>query len=202
MRTTKIKLRKNGVHPDKLNPSQLLFINTLAADVAFDPVAAVRVCYPKNRNPCSQAAKLMANSNVQKMLGVVLRKRLERLELKADDVLEYLRFALFFNPLDYFFPTEDGKWTITSLKDLPKEVGRLIDKMKVKERTALDGSVTVTFEIELVSKATSLSLAMKHVGVDGEKPPVLLNIDWDSLCQRGQVLDVVGQRLIEESKES
>lgn len=200
MKSTKIQPRRNGVHPSKLNPSQLLWVNTMAADIAFDPVAAVRECYPKNKNPASQAAKLLSNRNVMKALSVVLRKRLERLELKADDVLEYLRFALFFNPLDHFFPTEDGKWTIANLKDLPDEVGRLIDKMKVKERTNVDGSTTVTFEVELISKATVLSLAMKHMGIDGEKTPVMLNIDWDALSQRGNVIDVTSQRLLEEDK--
>ena len=200
MKSTKIQPRQNGVNPKKLNTQEMLFVNTLAADINFNAIQAVKECYPRCKNASSQVAKLIARPHVCKMLSVVLRKRLERLELKADDVLEYLRFALFFNPLDYFFPTEDGKWMITSIQELPREVGRLICGMKVKERTSLDGSVTSTFEVELVSKATALSLAMKHVGLDVEKPPSLVQINWDALSQ-GQVIDIVEQRLLEEDKE-
>lgn len=199
MKSVKIEPRQNGVNPKKLNTQELLFVHALAADINFDAIQAVRECYPKCKNASSQVSKLLARPHIRKMLGVVLRKRLERLELKADDVLEYLRFALFFNPLDYFFPTEDGKWMITSIEELPPEVGRLICGMKVKEKTALDGSTTSTFEVELVSKATALSLAMKHVGLDVEKPAVLVQFNWDALSQ-GDVIDVAEQRLIEEDK--
>lgn len=198
MKSTRVEPRKNGVNPNKLNPKELMFVHALAADVNFNATQAVRETYPKNSNPTSQAAKLLSRPRIQKMLGVVLRKRLERLELKADDVLEYLRFALFFNPLDYFFPTEDGKWSILDLNGLPPEVGRMISGMKVKVKENGDGTTVSTVEIELVSKATALTLAMKHVGLDVEKQ-TLVQINWDALSQ-GQVIDIVEQRLLEEDK--
>ena len=199
MKSTKIQPRQNGVNPKRLNTQEMLFVHTMAADINFNAIQAVKECYPRCKNASSQVAKLLSRPHVQKMLSVVLRKRLERLELKADDVLEYLRFALFFNPLDYFFPTEDGMWTITDLKSLPKKVGSLICGMKVKTKKDADGSEISTFEVDLISKATALSLAMKHVGLDVEKPAALVQINWDALSQ-GQVIDIVEQRLIEEDK--
>lgn len=200
MRSTKIKPRKYGVNPNKLNPQELLFVNALAADVGFNATQAVRECYPKNKNPTQYAQRLLSRPRIQKMLGKVLQQRLDRLELKADDVLEYLRFALFFNPLDYFHPTKDGKWVIADLASLPPEVGRLIDKMKLRVTENKDGSITSMFEVELVSKTTCLGLAMKHIGIDGEKPPVAININWDALSQGS--IDLIEQRLLEESKDA
>ena len=198
MKSTKIQPRQNGVNPKRLNTQEMLFVHTMAADINFNAIQAVKECYPRCKNASSQVAKLLARPHVQKMLSVVLRKRLERLELKADDVLEYLRFALFYDPTEHFYPTEDGMWAITDLKSLPKEVGRLINKMKVIVKEHKDGSRTSIFACELVSKDTALALSMKHVGLDVEKT-TLVQINWDALSQ-GQVIDIVEQRLLEEDE--
>ncbi len=197
--TTKIKPRKNGVNPKSLNVKELLFCQALAADVDFNAVAAVREIYPKNSNPSAQANRLLSRPRVQKMLGKVLGDRLRRLELKADDVLEYLRFALFYNPLEHFTPTEDGWWSTPNPKELPDEVGRLIERIREKTVTHKNGSVSRSLEIELLTHTTALGLAMKHVGVEKVDVTHNVNIDWDALSQ-GQVIDVVGQRLLEEEK--
>jgi hypothetical protein len=110
-------------------------------------------------------------------LGKAQREREERCGLTADDVLEYLRNVLFFNPLTYFYPSKDGKWCLTDLDALPDWVGRLIDgmEMSVKEK---DGATETQFKVTLVSKATALALAMKHTTVDQHKIEVQMGPEF------------------------
>jgi len=176
MGTTLIESRKNGFDPNKLSDQQRMFVLELLASDNFCVTKAARKAGYKH--PAQAANKLLKNKHIRAALGKAQREREERCQLKADDVLNYLRSALFFNPLHYFRPYGDGKWLIDNPDDLPEEVGRLIDGMEVKvvER---DGETRSYFKVTLVSKATALGLAMKHIGV--EKHEVTHSVDWDVL---------------------
>ena len=176
METTLITSGKNGYDPKKLSNQQRAFVAELLATDQFCATEAARRAGYKH--PAQASQKLLKKKHIKAALGKAQREREERCELKADDVLNLLRDALFFNPLHYFEPTSDGKWLIQDLKTLPEGVGRLIDSIEVKvlER---DGETHSYFKVSLISKATALSLAMKHVSVQTHE--VKHSIDWDSL---------------------
>lgn len=154
---------------DELNSSELMFVKELIADDLWRPVVAARKAGFKN--PDVVACNLMKKPAVIAALGKEQRRRLERLDLKADEVLHYLATGLFYNPLSLFKPSAKGGWVVTDLDKVPDEIGRLVEEVKTRTVEEMDDSgnvaVTTYFEIKLVSKSKMLELAMKHCGVDG-----------------------------------
>ena len=198
MASTVIQPKKRGIDPDRLSDQQLVFVNELAADGNFNATEAARKAGYKR--PATHAGKLLKQPKVAAALGKVLYDRLERCRLTQDDVLNYLQAALFFNPLHYFQPTEDGQWLIADPAVLPEEVGMLIDSLEVHRQYDRDGNPTEdVFKVKLVSKATALGLAMRHVGV--EKHEVKHTLDWDSLVAHGngQAVDVIETHIAQET---
>ncbi len=166
MGTTLITSKRNGYDPSKLTDQQRIFVLELLGSSQFNPTeAAKRAGY---KFPPQAAYKLLKVKGIQAALGKAQRQREERCELKADDVLNYLKAALFFNPLHYFRPTDDGKWLIDDLSVIPEEIGRLIENMELQV-TEKDGEVTSRYKVSFVSKATALSLALKHVCIDKQE---------------------------------
>jgi phage terminase small subunit len=156
---------------ESLKHSELTFIRHLLGDALWRPtVAAKKAGY---KNPSQSAQQLIKRPAIARALGKEQRRRLERLELRADEVLHVLATGLFFNPLTLFHPTKDGKWAIEDLDQIPDEIGRCISKIKTKTVDAMDedGNVTSTtyFEMELMDKTKLLQMAMQHCGVDGSQ---------------------------------
>ncbi len=156
---------------DSLKNPELVFIKELLADDLWRPTQAARKAGYKN--PAQSARHLMTRPRVAKALGREQRRRLERLDLNADEVLNMLATGLFFNPLSLFTPTASGKWAVQNLDDIPDAVGRCISRVKAKTTEKLDddgNTVTETFfEIEFMDKTRLLDMAMKHFGIDGTK---------------------------------
>lgn len=169
MHTLAVVENKTGL--ESLSDSELAFVKHLLADDLWRPfVAAKKAGYKK---PREAANRLMKRPVVSRALGKELRRRLERLDLKADEVLNVLATGLFFNPLSLFKPTSSGKWAVEDLDKIPVEIGRLVTKVKTRTEERLDesGNVVVNnyFELEVMDKTRLLELAMKHCGVDGTK---------------------------------
>jgi hypothetical protein len=164
-----IEERRQGAAVERLSHAEKVFVMELLADDMWNPVNAARKAGYKNAPGSARA--LMQKPAIAMALGKEQRRRLERVGMRADEVIEMLRTALFFNPLSLFHPTKDGKWAVEDLDKIPDEIGRCISKIKVKTVDTMteDGSVNSTtyFELELMDKATLLNLAMKHCGVDG-----------------------------------
>lgn len=180
MGTKMITPRKNGANLDKLTVGMRQFVLEMIANDMLNGTAAARKAGYKN--PSDAANRLMKNPTILKALGKEMRLRGLRTKCKADEVLQYLHTALFFNPLKLFKPTEDGKWTIENLDDIPDEIGCLIEELKIKTTTSLLGEVTTSFEFKTVSHATALQLAMKHHGLltDKIESAVTVKLDWDA----------------------
>ena len=152
-----------------LTASELLFVSTLIADDLWRPIVAARRAGYKM--PASAANRLMKKPAIARALGKEQRRRLERLELKADEVLNVLATGLFFNPLTLFHPTASGKWVVEDLDKIPDEIGRTITEVKTRTVEDMDEnghvSITTYFEMKLMDKTKLLELAMKHCGIDG-----------------------------------
>lgn len=193
MGSTSLENRERGGNKKLLTNQQRAFVFELLADDKFDGAAAARKCGYKN--PANAAVRLLKNKRVAAILGKAQRERQERCKLEGDDVLMFLRDVLYLNPLDYFFPTEDG-WNIKCLETLPPEVGRLIEGMKIDVTEKPDGTIESSFEVKLISKTAALGLAMRHTTVD----KVEVKHTWDRFLENKNkdIIDVVETRLIEE----
>lgn len=169
MGSTLVQPRTNGASWERLSSCEQIFVKELIADDLWRPTQAARKAGYKN--PSQSAYAIMKKPAIQAMLGKEQRRRLEKIGMRADEVLEMLRNALFFNPLSLFKPTSDGKWAVEDLDKIPDEIGRCVSKIKTKTVDAMDseGNVTSTtyFELELMDKGRLLELALKHCGIDG-----------------------------------
>lgn len=195
MATTLVEPRRNGANLKKLTDQQRAFTVELLADDKFDATAAAKKAGYKH--PGQAAHRLLKTKPVQRALGKAQRERMERCNLTADDVLNYLKSALFLNPLDYFYPSEKGHWHIQSLDTLPPEVGRLIESFEILVKEKIDGTVESEFKVKLVSKTAALGLAMRHTTVD----KVEVKHTWDQFLSHknnDKLIDIVETRLIEE----
>lgn len=154
---------------DKLNPNEMSFVKHLIADDLWRPVVAAQKAGYKN--PSQSAHYMMQKPHIAAALGREQRRRLERLQLKADEVLHMLATGLFFNPLSLFKPSAKGSWVVEDLDKIPDEIGRLIEEVKTRTVEELDNDgntrVTTYFEIKMISKTRLLELAMKHCGIEG-----------------------------------
>jgi phage terminase small subunit len=198
MGTSLITPKKRGASTKRMTQRMRTFCNLLLASETWDQTAAAKEA--GYSSPAQSASGLLKDPRIQALLGKEMREREERCQLKADDVLNFLRSGLFFNPLRLFKPTKDGKWLIENPDDLPEEVGRLIEEMKVKVVEHEDGTFTSMFEIKLVSKATLLTMAMKHLNLDGTRKVEVaakLGLDWDALSGRDSDEDPITQTIID-----
>jgi len=198
MATTLIKPKKYGANPKRLTTKQRDFVYALMADPEFDQVAAAKSA--GYGQPTSAACKLLKNKAVAAMLGKEMRLREERCRHTADDVLNFLHTGLFLDASQYFEadPDFDG-WCIKDPSELPLDVRRLIENIElvtVKKPTGSKSRFVVTF----IAKATLLTLAMKHHNLMGTQKVdgnVTLKIDFDALCERGEIIDVASNAIEE-----
>ena len=193
---TKGKKSRSWIVRNELNDQQKLFVAELLGDLNFNGTEAARkVGY---KNPNQDAYRLLKMKKVQKAIGKSLKKREQRCELTGDDVLNFIKRVLYFNPLEYFHPGEDGGWEITDISALPPEVGQLIDGMKIKVTTDKDGSSTSVFEVQLISKATALALAARHTIVEKQELKVMM--DWSKLWDKPTEPNPIDTALLEAEK--
>jgi hypothetical protein len=152
----------------KLNPNEMSFVKHLIADDLWRPVVAAQKAGYKN--PSQSAHYMMQKPHIAAALGREQRRRLERLQLKADEVLHLLATGLFFNPLSLFKPSAKGGWVVEDLDKIPDEIGRLIEEVKTRTvEEVIDGNTRVTtyFKVKMISKTELLRMAMKHCGIEG-----------------------------------
>lgn len=177
MSTRLIKPRKNGCNLAKLPQQQLIFVMEMVADLSMDGTVAARKAGYKH--PAVASCKLLSKPKIQAAIGKALRERLERCELRADAVLNYLQMALFINPLKYFTLSRSGWWIVKDVENLPDEVAQLVEKGRLNE----EGEC----EVLLVSHTEALRLAMKHIGAidPTDKGVSTGGPNWEELYKQG-----------------
>ena len=194
MATTLIEPKKRGVKPGTLNWQMEEFCNNLLTDPKHDgQAAAEKAGYA---NPGQAAAKLLKNPQVRARLGKEKHLRQERMRKTADEVLEYLEIAAFFNPLKYFSPGgRGGGWLIKEkdLKELPDEIGQLITDVEIQEIETAKGSMRLC-KVRFVNKNLMIELLAKHHGLfekDNEQQKGKYVVDLSQLYKRDVIPDTV-----------
>lgn len=202
------KKRRNDRKMGKKAPSSLtvkerMFCEEVAADQQFSlKNAAEKAGYS---NPSQAANKLMRKREIHNYLMDVLKDRVQRCKLTADDVLAVLRDVLYLDPLDLFEPTSKGAFQVKTLDNIPDHVRRCITKLKCRTRHTRDGDTETYIEIELMSKDAALVNAMKHLGLlQGDGINVNVNagqvINFDELCNPPEREDVVEGKIVGKGK--
>jgi phage terminase small subunit len=111
----------------------------------------------------ANAARLIANDNIQARIAELKESRLKRVELTQDEVLiELKNFA-------YSDITETLTLSVEQIKELPPEVRRLITQYKKVTRKLLgDGSegtmIDETIELKFVDKMKAFEMLNRHIG--------------------------------------
>jgi len=166
IRTQNRKGTKNRL--GELTYKELMFVKYLIGDEYWRPAEAARKA--GYAHPTIICSKLMNKPEIARMLGKEQRQRLERMNLDADKVLDLIASGLFFNPMSLFKVGKSGVWYVEDPKDIPDEIGMLIESAKFisTERTLPDGSVEAKqiFELKIVSKTKLIEFAMRHCGLD------------------------------------
>lgn len=188
------KLCKNGVSRSRVTDKMWAFAMEYPIDLD-KRAAAVRAGYSE-KTASAMGCKLLKHPLVARIVGKALREKKERWELTADNVGEYLRLALFLNPVKYAIPRRGGKWELKNPESLPDSIGQLIETLEV--RPGKDGEEPGLF-VTWVNKTVVLGLAMKHLGMFPDKVADVLQkmaLDYDSMYIEGN-----GQRALEASSE-
>lgn len=190
-----IQPRKRGSRGNDLTPNQRLFVEYLMADEGFNPTRAARAAGYKQPKLAGQ--KNLRNPAIAAMIGKVLQERINGCKLTAKDVLNHLATALFMDPMDLFESTGRGTFIVKDLQEIPPEVRRCISKLKCRTRSTDDGVETYV-EIELMSKDSALTNAMKHLGLVSIDPQVNVNVGGDVILKLLQ--DAEQQRTVIDTK--
>ena len=170
----------------KLTDKQRVFVAEYVIDLNATRAAVAAGYSPKTA--ASMGCQLL-DHKAYPLVAVEVRKALAdkelRAEKKANDVLRYIHTAMFYQPLMFFLPGDDGGWLIDEDKvaTLPPCIGCLIEE--VERRTVMRGDgenrqVATMFWVRLVSKTAAMTLAAKHQL--GEKAPATapapVGLDW------------------------
>tara|TARA_R110002020_G_scaffold376130_3_gene587283 strand:+ start:9269 stop:9898 length:630 start_codon:yes stop_codon:yes gene_type:complete len=182
------KLINVNAHTKHLNEKQREFAEQLVASPRFSPKeAAEKVGYAHG---AVAGSKLLKNEYVNAYVAHLIQCRSEVTELKAESVLKELMFCALRDPIGLV--DEEGFFK-TNLHEIPEELRRCIDAIKVKQTKTEDEngneSIDQTLEIKFVSKAAMIELAMKHLGLldsEGQANNEGQNrLDWDKLLEEG-----------------
>ena len=140
----------------KLSSQETLFVHEYLVDLNAGE-AALRAKY-KNK---SRGAKLLRRASVQEAIAKEMKKRLRRIDVKADRVLREIGVIAFSDIADYC-DVRDGVILLKNLSDIPKALRGAIQE--VSETVTTKSNV---IRVKLHPKVPVLKLAAEHVGLVG-----------------------------------
>lgn len=149
---------------------ELTFVKHLLSDPRMSPARAARKMGFKD--PAQAGGNMIRRPWVMDLIQREQKKVLERMQLDVDSVVAFLSRALFLNPSDFFEPSENGGWSLKDIRDLPEEIGMLMEGVKFKqtETARSDGTLSVNTEgeIKLPSKMKLLEMAFDYLGLSSK----------------------------------
>lgn len=200
MGTTQIQPTKRGANIDRLTTQQQKFVVALLATEAFSPLEAAKAAGYKT--PSQAAYKLLGNPIVAAAVGKAIHQRNQRLELKADDLLDHLRNAIYLDPIEIFEQSEDGAgFYVKRLGDIPEALRRCVTKIESYTTYDRDGNPRDTkLKVEFMSKDGAMALAMRHMGMLGKDGGTNLNINVDARMVAGMLKDMAEGKNVVDAK--
>jgi phage terminase small subunit len=182
----------------KLTDQQRVFVLELMADPAMSPSkAAERAGYAI---PNVAAAKLLKNTHVAAFLKHKQKKREDKLEVTAEDVLAEL-IDLGFRDIAGLFD-DNGK--LKNIHDIDPKLRKCIDGLKQRTKRYFDkdqdGWVEETeTHLDLVRKMQPLELIMKHMGMLTERKQIehtgKVSLNWQEYYEATTKEDPIEARI-------
>lgn len=162
MRSKKTIVRRKRVDVSSLNDMQLLFVKELTANRALSPSQAAKNAGYKK--PYQAAAQLLKNPIVKKALGKDLGDKIQKIDLRAERVLQELMDIGFADPGELF--DKDGN--LLPIPKMPESVRRALSGFDVETTTvhSRDGEEETTYTTvkpRFWSKPQALELLGKYL---------------------------------------
>lgn len=155
-----VALSEIGGHLSKLPDKQRRFVAEYLVDHNGSR-AVVAAGYSKNQ-PSTQAAKLLKNPRIARIIGKIEKEDIEDLKLDRLEVLKQLYFALT-RTLDDFCD-ESGR-LVTDITKLSERAKNTVDGIEQEIYTDHEGNQTIKNKLRLIPKAKIIEMAMKHKGL-------------------------------------
>lgn len=158
--------------------------------------AAIRAGYAKS-SAGLMAMKLLKKPVVQKAMRYFTGKRLEKVELTADEVIKQLRYALTRRVGDL----QDENGNYLAPKDLPDHMQSIVDEVKVRmyyNRETGEQEQEVRYKLTPHAAARDQSLRYCNLLVPDldKKGEEMLKLDWDSeLGKPPKNSDIIEKRI-------
>lgn len=168
----------------KITSQQWEFIKAMQSDPAMSPSrAAKKAGYA---SPYKSGNALMKKPHIQAEIGKELKKRLDRLELSGDRLLEELAYMALRDPID-LCDEETGEIIIDDLRKIPERMRRCIEGIETVDTYDSEGNMTRKTKIRLCSKTASVEMAMKHFGMfekdNSQQSGNVVIVNWDTLTE-------------------
>lgn len=165
-----------------LSDKQAIFVLEYIVDMN-GARAAKEAGYAK---PDSQASKLLKLPKVKKALSLLLKPKLEEVELTTENILRQLSRFLFRDISDFI--DSDG-FLIQDLSQLPEGLRQCVEGFEVHDEYNGDGELTgQRTKVKFVSKARSIELAMRYARLldpgNTTNVNVGVNIPWDKMYEK------------------
>jgi phage terminase small subunit len=156
---------------ESLTTQQQEFVKHLIASDDFNAAkAAEKAGY---KHPQQLGPRLLSNEIIAKAVGFEVRKRRERLDFKADEVLTQLVNAFYLDPLEIYEKVDDFEYRVKDLASIPLHIRRCITGIETGKRYFKDGTLKEAYvSVKTMSKDALVPLICKHIGlVDAKGNP-------------------------------
>lgn len=139
---------------------------------------AVRRAYPLGVRWADRVGyRMLRNVEVAEAIQARQRERLERMRIRADDVLAELAALAYTDLPDVVAWDSDGNYVVSASKDLPPRARKALKKIRIKRKRLLVGDETKNggqdtavweledFSVELHDKERAIQMLMRHLGL-------------------------------------
>lgn len=172
-------IKKPIINPllKNLPPRHVRFVYEYVA--TLDHHEAARRCgYPF---PTQTGCDLLRKPIIAKIVDLERQKIYDRMSLTSEEVIRQLFYCATREATD--FADEKGN-LIENMTMLSRRANCSVEGIEQEVFTDVNGNVTRKTKLKLVSKASALNLAMRHLNLfAARKVDVKLSIDWDSLYE-------------------
>ena len=173
-----LRLKKRGVNPKRLSDKQCRFVAEYAVDCQGTK-AAIRAGYPP-KSAGVMASKLLSHPLVSQALGNIKRQQLEAIDLRREEIVEQLYYAVTRDVRDMV--DENGE--VLAIPDMPKRMRCMIDGFEQEVFVdAETGDRRIKTKVKLSPKLGAIDAGMKYRALYAPErhEHAVVNVDWESL---------------------
>lgn len=152
---------------------------------------AAIACGYSERSAEVHASRLLRNVKVQDLIQRAMQKRLERLEIKGDDILRKLLEIAYTNLTDLFTEDESGETRLKKISELSPAEKACIKEIVEEPILFMGQEVGTRRKYKMHDKLKALELIGKHLKLftDEERKPTELEAEVIYVAEWGNSFD-------------